>query len=154
MRPGTLNVPGIVGFGKAAEICRVELATEASRVVALRDALLNGLSARIPDLHVNGSLEHRLPNNLNVAFPNADPQALRLALDDIAVSFGAACSTGVTSPSHVLVALGTSPDLAMTSVRFGLGRWTTRAEIDYAVEKVTAVVSALRKAANGTGGAR
>jgi cysteine desulfurase len=140
LRAGTLNVPGIVGFGKAAEIGRLEMAGEAARLQVLRDRLLASLRARLGDVHVNGSLEHRLPNNLNVAFAGADPEALRIGIDDVAVSFGAACSTGVSAPSHVLAALQVPADLAMTSVRFGLGRWTTAEEIDYAAEKVARVV--------------
>lgn len=147
LRAGTLNVPGIVGFGRAAELCKEETAREAQRVGALRDALLEGLRARIPGLHVNGSLEHRLPGNLNVAFPGVEPEPLRLAIDDLAVSFGAACSTGTTEPSHVLAALGTPRDLTLASVRFGLGRWTTAEEIDYAINRMAVIVGGLAPAA-------
>jgi cysteine desulfurase len=145
LRAGTLNVPGIVGFGAAAEIGVRELAAEADRVRALRDRLLAGLRDRLGDVRVNGSLEHRLPHNLNVAFPGAEPETLRVGLDDVAVSFGAACASGTTAPSHVLAALNIPPDLAMTSVRFGLGRWTTVEEIDYAIDKVSRVVDQVRR---------
>jgi cysteine desulfurase len=144
LRAGTLNVPGIVGFGRAAAICAADMDAEATRIGALRDRLRAGLEARLPGVHVNGSLEHRLPHNLNVAFADVDPEPLRIAIDDIAVSFGAACSTGTTEPSHVLAALGTPRHLALASVRFGLGRWTTAEEIDYAVEKMSQVVTGLR----------
>jgi cysteine desulfurase len=145
LRAGTLNVPGIVGFGKASDICRQELTAETARIAALRDRLLAGLRERIDDVHVNGSMTYRLAHNLNVAFGGVDHDALRLAIDDLAVSFGSACATGKNTPSHVLAALRMNEDLAMTSVRFGVGRWTTAEEIDYAVEKMTTVVGALRK---------
>lgn len=144
LRSGTLNVPGIVGFGRAAEICREEGAAEAARIGALRDRLLARLRARVPDLRVNGSLTHRLPHNLNVSFPNIESESLGVAIDDVAVSSGSACSTGKSEPSHVLTALGLDRDLALASVRFGLGRWTTEEEIDYAADKVASVVERLR----------
>jgi cysteine desulfurase len=144
LRAGTLNVPGIAGFGKAAALCGEELVAESARVALLRDRLLAGLRERVGGLQVNGSLQHRLPHNLNVAIPEVEPEPLRVAIDDIAVSFGAACATGTTSPSHVLTALGLPTDLAMSSVRFGLGRWTTAEEIDYTVEKMARVVTGLR----------
>ena len=145
LRPGTLNVPGIVGFGEAARLCRLELDDEGRRIGAQRDRLLAGLRQRLGDVHVNGSLDHRLPHNLNVGFPGIDPEPLRIALDDLAVSFGAACSTGTSTPSHVLAALGTRADLALSSVRFGLGRWTSDEDIDFAVAKVAGVVDSLRR---------
>ncbi len=147
LRPGTMNVPGIVGFGRAAEICHNELGSEGERQRALRDALFSGLRARISGLRLNGSWEHRLPNNVNVAFPGVEPEALRVAIDDVAVSFGAACSTGSSEPSHVLTALGLPADLAMSSVRFGLGRWTTAEEIDYTVQRIAQIVGSLTVAA-------
>jgi cysteine desulfurase len=146
LRAGTLNVPGIVGFGRAAELCLEALPHEAQAIAALRDRLMEGLRRRHPDVHVNGSMAHRLPGNLNVAFPRADPDTLRLAIDDVAVSFGAACSTGSTSASHVLTALAVSEQLAVTSVRFGVGRMTTEGEIDYAIDKVSRVVDSAVKA--------
>jgi cysteine desulfurase len=142
MRPGTLNVPGIVGFGAAAEIARQELATEAKRVAALRDRLLAGLNTRVDGMAVNGTMSARLPGNLNVSFDGVDGEALLVSLDDIAVSSGAACTQA--EPSHVLVALGLTKDRALASLRFGLGRKTTVDEVDYVATKVAEVVTRLR----------
>jgi len=150
LRPGTLNVPGIVGFGRAAALCVAEQPAEALRIGRLRDTLLDGLRTRLPGVHVNGSLEHRLPGNLNVAFPGVEPEPLKLAIDDLAVSFGAACATGTTEPSHVLAALGIPRDLALSSVRFGIGRWTTLEEVEYAAERMATIIKGLaRVAAHG-----
>ena len=145
LRPGTLNVPGIVGFGAAAEICRTELRAEAERVGALRDRLLAGLSKGAGGVTVNGSTTARLPHNLNVSFDRLEGESLLVGLDDIAVSSGAACTSVNPEPSHVLRAIGVPDDLARASLRFGLGRWTTAAEIDYAVEKVSSLVNRLRE---------
>jgi cysteine desulfurase len=142
LRPGTLNVPGIVGFGRAAEIARSEMAEEAKTTAGLRDRLLDGLQSRVDGMTVNGTLDARLPGNLNVSFEGIDGEALLVSLDDIAVSSGAACTAA--EPSHVLVALGISKDRALASLRFGIGRTTTSDEIDYAVTKVAEVVSRLR----------
>jgi cysteine desulfurase len=142
LRPGTLNVPGIVGFGRAAEIARSEMADEAKATAGLRDRLLDGLRSRVDGMTVNGTLEARLPGNLNVSFEGIDGEALLVSLDDIAVSSGAACTAA--EPSHVLVALGVSKDRALASLRFGIGRTTTTAEVDYAAVKVAEVVSRLR----------
>lgn len=142
MRPGTLNVPGIVGFGRAAEIARLEMAVEAKHTAGLRDRLLGGLRSRVEGMTVNGTLDARLPGNLNVSFEGIDGEALLVSLDDIAVSSGAACTAA--EPSHVLVALGVSKDRALASLRFGLGRTTTTDEVDYAAVKISAVVSRLR----------
>ena len=143
LRSGTLNVPGIVGFGRAAEIARAEMHDEAKRVGALRDRLLLGLGASTRAMTVNGTLDARLPGNLNVSFGGVDGEALLVNLDDIAVSSGAACTQA--EPSHVLTALGLSQDAALASLRFGLGRSTTAEEIDYAVTKVASVVERLRR---------
>jgi len=145
MRSGTLNVPGIVGFGKACELARQELASEATRLSALRDHLLEGLRARIPGMVVNGSLAHRLPNNLNVSFPGIESESLAMAMDDVAVSSGSACATSKAAPSHVLTALGLEDELAYASLRFGLGRWTTAEEVDYIIEKTATVIAKLRE---------
>lgn len=142
LRSGTLNVPGIVGFGQAAEIARAELSPEAQRTVALRDRLLNALLATTDGMTVNGALDARLPGNLNVSFEGIDGEALLVSLDDVAVSSGAACTAA--EPSHVLVALGLSTDRALASLRFGIGRATTAAEIDAAAAKVADVVNRLR----------
>jgi cysteine desulfurase len=142
MRSGTLNVPGIVGFGQAAEIARTGMHEEAGRTVALRERLLKALHAKTDGMTVNGSLTARLPGNLNVSFEGIDGEALLVSLDDIAVSSGAACTAA--EPSHVLVALGLSKDRALASLRFGIGRTTTADEVDYAAAKVADVVSRLR----------
>jgi cysteine desulfurase len=143
MRSGTLNVPGIVGFGSAADIARAELASEAKRVGELRDRLLAGLQAKTDGMTVNGTMAMRLPGNLNVSFAGIDGEALLVSLDDIAVSSGAACTQA--EPSHVLMALGLSNDRALASLRFGIGRTTTPAEVEYAVTKVSEVVARLRQ---------
>jgi cysteine desulfurase len=142
LRPGTLNVPGIVGFGAAADIARQELATEAKQIAALRDRLLAGLKTHVDGMAVNGTMSARLPGNLNVSFDGVDGEALLVSLDDIAVSSGAACTQA--EPSHVLVALGLTKDRALASLRFGLGRSTTVDEVDYAIRKVSDVVLRLR----------
>jgi cysteine desulfurase len=146
LRSGTLNVPGIVGFGKAAEIAAAEVTGEASRVGALRDRLLEGLRTRVPDLCVNGSMTHRVPHNLNVSFRDVVGESLLLGISDICVSAGSACSSGSEEPPYVLKALGLDPDLARASIRFGLGRQTTLEEIDYTVGKVADVVHQLQAA--------
>jgi cysteine desulfurase len=142
LRAGTLNVPGIVGFGEACAIARRELAGEATRLERLRDRLLAALESRIDGLTVNGAMAPRLPGNLNVTFDHVDGDALLVALDDVAVSSGAACTKA--EPSHVLLALGLSREKALASLRFGLGRSTTEAEVDHAARRVGAVVAQLR----------
>jgi cysteine desulfurase len=142
MRSGTLNVPGIVGFGCAAEIARQEMPAEAKRVAGLRDRLLERLRSTTEGMTVNGSMEMRLPGNLNVSFAGVDGEALLVSLDDVAVSSGAACTQA--EPSHVLRALGLSKDRALASLRFGIGRATTVDEIDRAASKVSDVVARLR----------
>jgi cysteine desulfurase len=146
LRSGTLNVPGIVGLGKACEIARTEMAADAERLAGLRDRLLAGFRAAVPDVHVNGSLTCRLPHNLNVSFPGVPGESLLIGIDDICVSAGSACSSGSEEPPYVLKALGLDPDLARASLRFGLGRSTTIEEIDYAIRKVSDVVRQLRHA--------
>jgi len=143
LRSGTLNVPGIVGFGAAAEIARGEMAVEAKPIEALRNRLLDALQSNIDGMTVNGSMQSRLPGNLNVSFDGIDGEELLLALDDIAVSSGAACTQA--EPSHVLMALGHSRDRALASLRFGIGRGTTADEIERAASKVQEVVSQLRR---------
>jgi cysteine desulfurase len=143
LRSGTLNVPGIVGLGRAAEICRLEMAEESARLGALRDRLLEGLRANLPGLRVNGTLEQRLPHNLHVSFDAVEGERLLMALGDLAVSTGSACASGSQAPSHVLQAIGATSDRSGASVRFGLGRSTSEEDIDFAVERVSAVVTAL-----------
>jgi cysteine desulfurase len=143
LRSGTLNVPGIVGFGCAAEIAGNEMASESRRMETLRTRLLEGLQSKADNMTVNGTMASRLPGNLNVSFDGVDGEALLLGLDDIAVSSGAACLQ--SEPSHVLMALGHSRDRALASLRFGIGRDTSVDEIDYAAAKVAEVVSHLRR---------
>ena len=145
LRSGTLNVPGIVGFGAAAELSHLEMKQESVRIGRLRDRLYAGLSGKIGGVKVNGSLVERLPHNLNVSFDGVEGESLLVGLDDIAVSSGAACTSETPEPSHVLRALGVNDHLARASLRFGLGRATTEAEIDYAIEKVSSLVVRLRE---------
>ena len=145
MRSGTLNVPGSVGFGAAADICQREMVTESGRLRTLRDRLKDGLQRNLEGIGINGSMDARLPNNLNVSFTGVDGETLLMALDDVAVSSGAACTSASVEPSHVLKSIGTPDDLAHASIRFGLGRFTTEEEVDYVVEKVTQVVTHLRE---------
>ena len=147
LRSGTLNVPGIVGLGKAAEICAHEMPDEGPRLASLRDRLLAGLRANLDGVHVNGSLIHRLPHNLHVSFDGVDGEGLLMALGDLAVSTGSACSSGSHAPSHVLEAIGAVGASAGAVVRFGLGRGTTEPHIQFAIDRLTAVVSSLRRSA-------
>jgi cysteine desulfurase len=145
-RPGTENVPGIVGFGRAAELARASLASDAARTSALRDKLEQGLLSRIPDAHANAAHAPRTPNTTNVTFAGLEGEALIIALDlrGLACSTGAACSSGALEPSHVLTAIGLSAPEARSSIRFSLGRHTTEAEIDASLEIVPAAVARLR----------
>ena len=147
MRSGTLNVPGIVGLGLACAIGRAEMAEESRRLAALRDRLLAGLRAGMAGVTVNGSLEHRLPHNLHVTFGDVDHASLVLAIGDIAVSSGSACGSASAEPSHVLQAIGGDASENSATIRFGLGRFTTEDDIDYAIEKFTSVVRKLRDTA-------
>jgi cysteine desulfurase len=144
LRSGTLNVPGIVGLGHAAELCRTGMADESFRLGALRDRLLAGLQRDTEGVRVNGSMIQRLPHNLHVSFDRIEGEQLVMALGDVAVSTGSACSSGSQAPSHVLEAIGAVGDRAGASIRFGLGRTTTESEIDFAIERVTTVVNSLR----------
>ena len=144
MRSGTLPVPLIVGFGKAAEVALAEMPTEAIRLRALRDRLYRGLTQRLTETYVNGSLTERLPGNLNISFAFVEGESLLMALKNIAVSSGSACTSASLEPSYVLRVLGIGDELAHTSIRFGLGRFSTEAEVDYAIELVTHAVSRLR----------
>ncbi|MEO8520636.1 MAG: IscS subfamily cysteine desulfurase [Acidobacteriota bacterium] len=147
LRSGTLNVPGIVGLGRAAEICAAEMPAESARLSALRDRLLAGLERDLTGLRVNGpSGDRRLPHNLHLSFDEVEGEALVMALGEVAVSTGSACSSGSQAPSHVLQAIGATGDHAGASIRFGLGRTTTEAEIDFAIAHVVAVVRSLQKA--------
>jgi cysteine desulfurase len=145
MRSGTLNVPGIVGFGAAAEICRNEMAVESARMAAMRDRLMNKLTSELDEVYVNGTLEHRLPNNLNISFAYVEGESLLMGINDIAVSSGSACTSATLEPSYILKALGAGDDLAHSSIRFGLGRFNTDEEIAYVGQKVVDVVRKLRE---------
>jgi cysteine desulfurase len=144
MRSGTLNVPGIVGFGKAAELCKQEMAAEGERLRNLRDYLNDKLHKQLDELYINGSMEQRLPHNLNISFAYVEGESLLMGINDVAVSSGSACTSASLEPSYVLKALGAGDDLAHSSIRFGLGRWTTKEEVDYVADKLTSVVSRLR----------
>ena len=145
MRSGTLNVPGIVGFGKAAEISAAEMPEESKRLLALRERLRLGIEARVPNTVLNGSLEYRLPGSLNMSFAYVEGEALMMALKDVAVSSGSACTSASLEPSYVLRAMGVPVEMAHTSIRFGLGRFNTEEEVDYVIDLVTQKVKKLRE---------
>ena len=145
MRSGTLNVPGIVGFGKAAALCQAEMVTEAERLRGLRDRLNETLHRNLDEIYINGSMEHRLPHSLNISFAYVEGESLLMGISDVAVSSGSACASSSLEPSYVLKALGAGDDLAHSSIRFSFGRWTTAEEVDYVVEKLTSVVRCLRE---------
>jgi cysteine desulfurase len=149
MRSGTLNVPGIVGFARALELCLAEMPTEMPRLTALRDKLFADLSKHLDGVSLNGPdvsrSGWRLPGNLNVSFAYVDGEALMMSIKDVAVSSGSACTSAEPEPSHVLRALGLSDDLTRSSLRFGLGRFNTVEEVDFAVAAVAEAVVRLRK---------
>src|SRR5580658_9785589 len=145
MRSGTLNVPGIVGLGAACELCGREMVEESARLRGLRDYLKGRLMNELDEVYVNGSLVHRLPHNLNISFAYVVGESLLMGINDIAVSSGSACTSATLEPSYILKALGAGDDLAHSSIRFGLGRFTTKEEIDYAADKVVDVVRKLRE---------
>jgi cysteine desulfurase len=145
MRSGTLNVPGIVGLGKACEIAGQEMAEEGERLRKLRDKLKAKLESSLDFIHVNGSMEHRLPNNLNISFVYVEGESLLMGINDVAVSSGSACTSATLEPSYVLKALGLGDDVAHSSIRFGLGRFNTEAEVDYVADKVIDIVQKLRE---------
>ena len=145
MRSGTLNVPGIVGLGKACEIALSEMAEESLRLTALRDRLKEKIMSRLEDVSVNGAMEQRLPGNLNMSFRQIEGESLLMGMKEVAVSSGAACTSAKIEPSYVLKALGLDDDLAQSTLRFGLGRFTTEAEVDYVADKVVNVVNKLRE---------
>jgi cysteine desulfurase len=144
MRSGTLNVPGIVGFGKACELCMQEMESEAKRLSALRDKLQKSL-LELEESYVNGNVEHRLPHVANISFKYVEGEGLMMAMKDLAVSSGSACTSASLEPSYVLKSLGLSDDLAHSSIRFGLGRFTTEEEVDYAIEVTKRSVLHLRE---------
>jgi cysteine desulfurase len=145
MRSGTLNVPGIVGFGKAAQILTEEGVAESARILAQRERLRHAITSRLEEVYLNGSLEHRLPGNLNLSFAFVEGEGLMMAIKDVAVSSGSACTSASLEPSYVLRALGVGEELAHSSIRFGLGRFTTDEEVDYVAELVVKKVEKLRE---------
>lgn len=145
MRSGTLNVPGIVGLGKACEIAINEMPQESRRIATLRDTLKMQLEQNLDDVHVNGSMERRLPGNLSIRFDAVDSESLLMGINDIAVSTGAACTAAKIEPSYVLKASGLTDEEANSTLRFGIGRFNTEAEIDYAAERVIETVRKLRE---------
>jgi len=146
-RAGTENIPAIVGFGEAAMICQQEMKADYEKVKSLRDELFQRIQSVIPDVFLNGHPEKRLPGHLNLAFKGIEGEALLLSLDfkGVAASSGSACTSGATEPSHVLLAMGTAPFLAQSSIRFTLGRQNTTEDINYALEVIPEVVARLRK---------
>jgi cysteine desulfurase len=145
MRSGTLNVPGIVGFGAAAELARLEMPEESKRLREMRDRLKDRLLAALDETYINGTMESRLPHNLNISFAYVEGESLLMGINDVAVSSGSACTSATLEPSYVLKALGAGDDLAHSSIRFGLGRFNTDEEVDYVAEKVISVVKKLRE---------
>jgi cysteine desulfurase len=145
MRSGTLNVPGIVGLGKACAIASEEMSREAVQLASLRDRLRDRIMNRLDETYINGSMEHRLPGNLNVSFAYVEGESLLMGINDIAVSSGSACTSATLEPSYVLKALGTGDDLAHSSIRFGIGRFNTAAEVDYVADRVIETVERLRE---------
>jgi len=145
MRSGTLNVPGIAGLGKACAICHEEMPQESCRMAGLRNRLRDKIMASLDEVYINGSTEHRLPGNLNISFAYVEGESLLMGINDIAVSSGSACTSATLEPSYVLKALGTGDDLAHSSIRFGLGRFNTEAEVDYVAARVAETVQRLRE---------
>ncbi len=145
MRSGTLNVPGIVGLGEACALAQAEMPAESKRMAFLRDKLKERLLNSLDEVYINGTLEHRLPNNLNISFAYVEGESLLMGINEIAVSSGSACTSATLEPSYVLKALGAGDDLAHSSIRFGLGRFNTEEEVDYVAGKVIEVVKKLRE---------
>jgi cysteine desulfurase len=145
MRSGTLNVPGIVGFGKACELAQSEMAEEAKRLTDLRDKLHAGLFEHLDEIYLNGHPTERLPGNLNVSFAYVEGESLLMGINDVAVSSGSACTSATLEPSYVIRSLGVNEELAHSSIRFGLGRFNTEEEVDYVAGRVTKEVERLRE---------
>jgi cysteine desulfurase len=145
MRSGTLNVPGIAGLGKACAIATEEMATESCKMAGLRNRLRDKIMGRLDEVFINGSTEHRLPGNLNISFAYVEGESLLMGINDVAVSSGSACTSATLEPSYVLKALGTGDDLAHSSIRFGIGRFNTEAEVDYVADRVCETVERLRE---------
>ena len=145
LRSGTLNVPGIVGFGSAAALCEQEMKMDAARLGHLRSKLVEGITSQLEETQINGHPAERLSNNANITFKGVKADTLMMDMKDIAVSSGSACSSSSPEPSHVLAAIGLSREDVLSSIRFGLGRFTTDEEIDYAIDRVVETVKAARK---------
>jgi len=145
MRSGTLNVPGIVGLGKACELAGAEMANEAVKLAALRARLKTAIMGQLDEVYINGSMDHRLPGNLNLSFAYVEGESLLMGINDVAVSSGSACTSATLEPSYVLKALGAGDDLAHSSIRFGIGRFNTEAEVDYVAKRVVDTVQRLRE---------
>jgi cysteine desulfurase len=145
MRSGTLNVPGIVGLGKACSLAQEEMPKESCRLAGMRNRLRDRIMNRLDETYINGSWEHRLPGNLNISFAYVEGESLLMGINDIAVSSGSACTSATLEPSYVLKALGTGDDLAHSSIRFGIGRFNTDAEVDYVADRVIETVERLRE---------
>jgi cysteine desulfurase len=145
MRSGTLNVPGIAGLGKACALCYEEMPQESVRMSGMRDRLRERIMSNLDEVYINGSMEHRLPQNLNISFAYVEGESLLMGINDVAVSSGSACTSATLEPSYVLKALGTGDDLAHSSIRFGLGRFNTEAEVDYVADRVIETVQRLRE---------
>jgi cysteine desulfurase len=143
-RSGTLNVPSIVGFGKAADILFKEGKEESVKLLALRERLREKIQSQLDETFINGSMEHRLPGNLNISFAFVEGEAMMMAIKDVAVSSGSACTSSSLEPSYVLRALGVGDELAHSSIRFGLGRFNTVEEVDYVADLVVAKTKILR----------
>jgi cysteine desulfurase len=145
MRSGTLNVPGIVGLGKACEVAMNEMAEESKYLIGLRDSLKDQIFGELDEVYINGSIEHRLPGNMNISFAYVEGESLLMGINDIAVSSGSACTSATLEPSYVLKALGAGDDLAHSSIRFGIGRFNTQAEVNYVARRVIETVKRLRE---------
>jgi cysteine desulfurase len=145
MRSGTLNVPGIVGLGKACALAQEDMPQESCRLAGLRNRLRDRIMGKLDEVYINGSMDHRLPGNLNISFAYVEGESLLMGINDIAVSSGSACTSATLEPSYVLKALGTGDDLAHSSIRFGIGRFNTEAEVDYVADRVIETVDRLRE---------
>jgi cysteine desulfurase len=145
MRSGTLNVPGIVGLGKACEIAQKEMSAEGERLIALRERLKDGIVAELDEVYLNGHAVERLAGNLNMSFADIEGESLLMGLKEIAVSTGSACTSASLEPSYVLKAIGLADELAYSAIRFGLGRFNTEEEIDFTIHRVVEEVRRLRE---------
>ena len=145
MRSGTLNVTGIVGLGKACELAGQEMTEESTRLATMRERLKAAIMGQLDEVYINGSMEHRLPGNLNLSFAYVEGESLLMGINDVAVSSGSACTSATLEPSYVLKALGAGDELAHSSIRFGIGRFNTDAEVDYVAKRVVETVSRLRE---------